>query len=95
MVGFGLIPWSERQLDSERDGRKFPDSQRYSSAFAYGLLEAGFKPGDKLCLWMDATNSAETATAQIGAIKAGLTVVTVDENDSPDDVASALRSSKS
>ena len=42
---------------------------------------------------MDSTNSAETATATIGAIKAGLSVVTINEQDSLDDVASALKSS--
>lgn len=32
---------------------------RYSSAFAYGLVESGFKVGDKLVLWIDQKNSAE------------------------------------
>jgi len=26
---------------------------RYSSAFAFGLVESGFQPGDKLLLWVD------------------------------------------
>jgi hypothetical protein len=36
---------------------------RYSSAFAYGLLENGFEEGDKLVLWMDQSASAEVLTA--------------------------------
>ena len=36
---------------------------RYSSAFAYGLVESGYTPGDKLVIWMDQTNSAEILTA--------------------------------
>lgn len=36
---------------------------RYSSAFAYGLLENGFREGDKLILWLDQTASAEVLTA--------------------------------
>ena len=44
---------------------------------------------------MDSTNSAEIATAQVGAIKAGVKIVTVDENDSVDDVSKALSDSKS
>jgi len=33
--------------------------QRYSSAFAFGLVESGFSKGDKLLIWIDQTNSAE------------------------------------
>lgn len=36
---------------------------RYSSAFAYGLVENGFTTGDQIVLWMDQTNSAEILTA--------------------------------
>jgi len=32
---------------------------RYSSAFAFGLVESGFSKGDKLLIWIDQTNSAE------------------------------------
>ena len=41
-------------------------------------------------LWVDKTNQAELATAQVGAMKAGLTVVTIDENDSIEDVSRTL-----
>ncbi len=50
-------------------------------------------PGDKIALWVDSTNSAEIATAQIGAMKAGLTVVTIDENDSLANAAQAIKDS--
>jgi hypothetical protein len=39
--------------------------QRYSSAFAFGLIENGFERGDKLLLWADQTNSAEILVAQV------------------------------
>ena len=57
------------------------------------MIEAGFKPSDKLAVWLDSTNSAEAATAQVGAIKAGMSVVTFDEGDSVSDVSSALKDS--
>lgn len=40
-------------------------NQRYSSAFAFGLIENGFNRGDKLLLWVDQTNSAEILVAQV------------------------------
>lgn len=57
---------------------------RYSSAFAYGLVEGGFSPGDKIVLWMDQDNSAEVLVASMGAAKAGVTLVTFEEKDSQD-----------
>lgn len=54
---------------------------RYSSAFAYGLVENGFREGDKLMLWVDQTNSAEILTATMGAAKAGVSVVTFAEKE--------------
>lgn len=56
-------------------------AQRYSSAFAFGLIEAGFVPGDKLVLYCDQTNSAESLVTQLGSIKAGVSVVTFEEKD--------------
>jgi len=35
------------------------DFDRYSSAFAYGLVESGYRPGDKIMLWLDQNDSAE------------------------------------
>jgi len=67
--------------------------QRYSSALAFGLVEAGFVPGDSLVLYVDQTFSAESLVTQIGAIKAGVSVVTFDEKDNVDALDSALASS--
>lgn len=75
------INWTLRELD------------RYSSAFAFGLLEAGFTRGDRLLLYIDQTASAESLTAQMGAIKAGVTVVTFDEKDDVEALDSALGNS--
>jgi long-subunit acyl-CoA synthetase (AMP-forming) len=66
---------------------------RYSSAFAFGLVENGYTPGDKLVIWMDQTNSAEILTAQMGAAKAGVSIVTFEEKNSKDSLHEALRSS--
>ena len=68
--------------------------QRYSSAFAFGLLEAGFTPGDKLVLYCDQTYSTESLVSQMGAIKAGVSVVSFDEKDSADALDHALSTSK-
>lgn len=66
---------------------------RYSSAFAFGLVENGYAPGDKLVLWLDLTNSAEILVAQMGAAKAGVAVVTFSEKDSQDALDHTLRES--
>lgn len=66
--------------------------QKYSSAFAFGLLESGFGRGDKLVLYVDQSSSAESVVAQMGAFKAGVTVVTFDEKDSVDALDNALGS---
>lgn len=67
---------------------------RYSSAFAYGLIESGYKSGDKLVLWMDQNNSAEVLVSTMGASKAGVTVVTFSEKDSVDALHQTLKDSK-
>ena len=66
---------------------------RYSSAFAYGLVENGFSNGDKILLWVDSNNSAEALVAQMGAAKAGVAVVTFNEKDNCDAFHSALKDS--
>jgi len=66
---------------------------RYSSAFAYGLVEGGYSPGDKIVLWMDQDNSAEVLVASMGAAKAGVTLVTFEEKDSQDAFHSVLKDS--
>lgn len=66
---------------------------RYSSAFAFGLVENGYAPGDKLMLWMDQENSAEVLVSTMGAAKAGVTVVTFSEKESIDSLQHALKDS--
>lgn len=69
--------WTYKELDT------------YSSAFAFGLMENGFVPGERLLLWVDLTASAEILVAQLGALKAGLSIVLF-EGATPD---AALESS--
>lgn len=68
--------------------------QRYSSAFAFGLLEAGFKTGDKMVLYVDQTQTAESLVAQLGAVKAGVSIVMFDEKESEEALDHALRTSQ-
>lgn len=41
-------------------------------------------------MWVDSIYQAELASLHVGALKAGVSVVTVDPSDSRDDVLSAL-----
>jgi acyl-CoA synthetase (AMP-forming)/AMP-acid ligase II len=75
------INWSLKELD------------KYSSAFAFGLMEAGFVRGDSLVLWVNKASNAECIVSQIGAAKAGVTCVSFDERHSQDALDHALRES--
>ena len=55
-------------------------------------MEAGFNRGDKLVVCVDQDSSAESLVAQFGAIKAGVTVVCVNEKDSKDALDHAISS---
>jgi long-subunit acyl-CoA synthetase (AMP-forming) len=46
-----------------------------------------------LVLWVDQTNSAEILVAQMGAIKAGVQIVTFDEKENIDSLNHALKDS--
>jgi acyl-CoA synthetase (AMP-forming)/AMP-acid ligase II len=78
------------RFDSQNMNFTLKEFDVYTSAFAYGLLEQGYRPGDKIMLWLDQENSAETATAQIGAMKAGCSIVTVDNKDEIHHIADTL-----
>ena len=78
------------RFDSQNHNLTVKEFDVYTSAFAYGLVEQGYQPGDKILLWLDQENSAEIATAQIGAMKAGCSVVTVDNKDEIHHVADTL-----
>lgn len=67
--------------------------KRYSSAFAYGLLEAGYKKGDSIVLWIDRESNAESIVSNLGAMKAGVQLVNFAESNSKDALDHALRSS--
>ena len=57
-------------------------------------MEAGFTPGDSLVLYSDQTYSAESLVTQMGAIKAGVSVVSFDEKDSEEVLDHALGTSR-
>ena len=81
------------RFDSQELNWTIKELDQHTAAFAYGLVERGFAPGDKLLLWVDAEHSAEVAVAQIGAVKAGVTVVAVDAKDEMHHVGDALEAS--
>jgi long-subunit acyl-CoA synthetase (AMP-forming) len=58
------------------------------------LLEAGYTRGDKFVLFSDETSSAEQLVAQMGAIKAGVAVVTFTDKENADALDHALTSTK-
>ncbi|CAI2374099.1 unnamed protein product [Moneuplotes crassus] len=69
------------RFHSQNQNWTIKELDQYSAAFAYGLVERGYTPGDKLLLWVDEESAAEVAVAHIGAIKAGVSVVSVNSND--------------
>lgn len=81
------------RFDAQKHNWTVKEFDVYSTAFAYGLVEQGFEPGDKLMVWLDAENSAEAAVAQVGALKHGVSIVTVDHRDEIHHVGDALESS--
>lgn len=82
------------RFDSQRLNWTLREFDRYSAAFAFGLLEAGFVRGDKLVMYTDQTAAAESLVAQMGAIKAGVTMVSFAEKDNQDALDHALRTTK-
>ena len=81
------------RFDSQKFNWNLKEFDRYSSAFAFGLVEGGYTPGDKIVLWLDQQNSAEILTAQMGAAKAGVTCVTFNEKDDMDALHQTLKDS--
>lgn len=81
------------RFDRQKFNWNLKDFDRYSSAFAFGLVESGYTPGDKLLLWVDQTNSAEILVATMGAAKAGVTLVTHNEKDDCDALHHSLKDS--
>jgi acyl-CoA synthetase (AMP-forming)/AMP-acid ligase II len=81
------------RFDQQRFNWTMKEFDRYSSAFAFGLLEAGYSHGDRLALWLDQDNSAEILVSTMGASKAGVTVVTFSEKENQDALHSALKDS--
>lgn len=69
------------RFDNQKFNWTVKELDKYSSAFAFGLMQQGYKPGHKLALWVDQASSAEQVVAQFGAIKAGVTLVTFEEKD--------------
>ena len=41
------------RFDQQKFNWNLKDFDRYSSAFAYGLVENGYTEGDKILLWVD------------------------------------------
>ena len=50
-------------------------SQKHSNAFAYGLVERGYKKGDSFMILTENKHTSETVVAQLGCFKAQVTVI--------------------
>lgn len=53
----------------------FKELEQHSNAVAYGLLELGYKKGDRILLWVDRSYTSEITATQIGSAKIGVTLV--------------------
>jgi acyl-CoA synthetase (AMP-forming)/AMP-acid ligase II len=67
-------------MDPVRNRRNF-SSQRHSDAVAYGLVQLGYKKGDKLALHLPKNQSSENIATTLGAMKAGVVVKPVEGED--------------
>jgi len=53
----------------------YKEIEQHSNAFAYGLLELGYKRGDRILVWIDKAYTSEITIAQIGMAKIGIALV--------------------
>ena len=82
------------RFHSQNQNWTIKELDQHTAAFAYGLVERGYTPGDKLMLWVDDEHSAEVAVAQIGALKAGVSIISVDSKDSINHIGDTLDHSR-
>jgi hypothetical protein len=68
----------------------YKELEHHSNAFAYGLLELGYKRGDRLLLWADKAYTSEITIAQLGSAKVGVAIVPL-LSSSGSDFQSALK----
>lgn len=60
------------RFESQNQNWTYQELDTHSDAFAYGLIELGYKPGDRLGLWLEKAHTSEIIASQLGAIKAGV-----------------------
>jgi hypothetical protein len=41
------------RFDAQKLNWNLKEFDRYSSAFAFGMVESGYTPGDKIVIWLD------------------------------------------
>ena len=82
------------RFENLRSNWTVQEVDRYSSAFAFGLLNAGYKNGDSIVLYVDQSSAAECFAAQLGASKVGVTVHTFAEKDDKEALADVLNTSR-
>jgi len=78
------------RFENQNRSWTYRDLEHHSNAFAYGLLELGYKRGDRLLLWVDKAYTSEITVAQLGSAKAGIAIVPL-TSSSGADFQSALR----
>ena len=60
------IRWTAKELDVIN--LYIYPFQTHSDAFAYYLIESGYKPGNKMLFWADINHSAEIITSMVEII---------------------------
>ncbi len=66
------ILWTLKELDVIIF--QFNNLKRHSDAFAFGLVQLGYKIGDKIGLYLSDDLGSEILASTIGSIKAGVSI---------------------
>jgi acyl-CoA synthetase (AMP-forming)/AMP-acid ligase II len=69
------------RFDNQNLTWTYDEFETHSNAFAYGLVEQGWKSGDKLAMLLGKSNTSEAAAVFVGAAKAGVEVVPMRPSD--------------
>lgn len=88
------LPYRDSLLVSSQNTKwTISELNTYTDAFARSLIENGLEPGQKFLIWSDINHSAEILCASLGALKAGLTVVH-SEFENSDEIKAILKKDK-
>jgi len=69
------------RFESQNKTWTYKELDRHSNAFVNGILELGYKKGDRFLFWIDKAFPSEITIAQIALAKAGVSIVNCDIKD--------------